>query len=147
MDSNRFDALARSLGAAGSRRSALAGIVAAGASLATFGNSDASRRDRRHRRRSKRRLKHLRRKVRNQPSPPQDPGASTCTGSNGCDDRQCQVNGVTCFCRINAATSEYFCGGSVSDALNCGQCGGGTVCVDLSACSGAGAVGCAVTCG
>lgn len=145
MDSKTFDALIRMAGLKRSRRAALVAVLAGAIGLGRIQDAEASRRERKHRRRTKRRIQRLRRKVRTRPV--QDLGATTCAGTNGCGDMQCQVGGATCFCRINAETSATFCGGSAYDVLNCSQCGANTTCVNLSACGGAGAVGCAAVCG
>ena len=142
-----FDALTRTASQPGSRRAALITMLGGLLGL-TSSAAAADRRDRKHRRRTKRRIKRLRRKTRNQPPPPgRGLGTTTCAGTNGCGDMQCQAGGATCFCRINAQTGETFCGGSAYDVLNCSQCGANTICVNLSACGGAGAVGCAAICG
>ena len=75
------------------------------------------------------------------PAPVVTPEPS-CAGSNGCGTERCGPNDA-CFCRIAAQTGTAFCGGTAYDVLNCSQCGGGTVCVNLTAC---GAVGCAPVC-
>lgn len=75
-----------------------------------------------------------------------DARSGTCAGTNGCGGTQCPNSSPGCFCRVDAQTSAYLCAGAAYDGLNCEQCGPTETCVDLSACGGAGAVGCAVTC-
>ncbi len=143
MDADRFDALSRAIGQVTRRTSLALGVVIASGSVIA-GESDANRRrDRKFRRRTKRRHKHLRRKLRNsQPAP----GAASCAASNGCDGAQCPNSNPGCYCRVESGTGAYICAGAAYDVLTCGQCEATEVCVNLSACGGAGAVGCALKC-
>ena len=143
MVSGRFDALARAVGITG-RRAVLGGLLAGLVVLVRGDVTEAARRNRRTRR-LRRRIKRLRRRGGSGSNPP--PGANSCAGTNGCGDSFCQVNGVQCFCRIDAESKDVFCGGTVFDVLNCDECGPPDTCVDLSACGGQGAVGCAAPCG
>jgi hypothetical protein len=142
MDNRHFDALTRAF-AGISRRSALAATAAAIAGLVSGQGADAGRRDRKFRRRMKRRHRRLKRQVRNiQPADAQQ----TCASSNGCDGILCPSGGSGCYCRISASTGESICAGGAYLVLHCANCLPTEVCVDLSACGGAGAVGCAVPC-
>jgi hypothetical protein len=143
LDNRHFDALTRAL-AGVSRRSALALTAAAVSALVSGQETEANkRRNRKFRRRMKRRHRRLRRKVRN--TQPED-AQQTCASSNGCDGIQCPGSGLGCYCRISAKTGAIICAGGADIVLNCEQCEPTQVCVDLSACGGAGAVGCAVPC-
>lgn len=143
MDADRFDAFSRAIGRVTRRASLALGVVAVSGTVLAGESEANSRRDRKFRRRTKRRHKRLRRKLRNSP---QAPGGGTCEGSNGCDGTQCPNSSPGCFCRVESGTGAYICAGSSYDVLNCGQCEPTEVCVNLSACGGTGAVGCAVKC-
>jgi hypothetical protein len=142
MDSDRFDDLARAMTSPANRRIALAALVGAALGLSGGAAAEAgNKRDKRFRRRMKRRLRKLRRQQ-GTSSPPVTPEPS-CAGSNGCGNKRCGPNDA-CFCRIAARDGTAFCGSAAYEVLNCGQCGGGTICVNLAGC-GAG-VGCATPC-
>jgi hypothetical protein len=143
VDADRFDALSRAIDRVTRRVSLALGVIVASGSLLVAESEANGRRDRKFRRRTKRRHKRLRRKLRNSQ---QAPGTGTCVGSNGCDGTQCPNSSPGCFCRVEAGTGAYICAGAAYDVLNCEQCGPTETCVNLSACGGAGAVGCAVKC-
>lgn len=144
MDADRFDALSRAIGRVTRRTSLIVGAVVASGAVCAGETGANQRRDRKFRRRTKRRHQRLRRKLRNsQPAP----GAGTCTASNGCDGTLCpNSSSPGCYCRIESGTGAFICAGAAYDVLTCDQCEATEVCVNLSACGGAGAVGCALKC-
>ena len=142
MDADHFDALSRAV-ARITRRASIALGFAAAVGFAAVDETGASRRDRKFRRRMKRRHRRFRRRVRN--STPET-GVQTCAGSNGCGDLQCPNSSPGCLCRIESGTGASICAGPANDVLTCDQCEPTQVCINLSACGGAGAVACAVKC-
>ncbi len=149
MDSNRFDALARSIGNVGSRRAILRGLAAAGAATGIAGTERAAA---------------------------NGSGARTCRGygvgctrSSQCCSAFCNTQRTSprssrnrCVCPPNQTTCGGRCTDTAADAANCGACGhicveladtcldGECVCGDGAACDPATATGCvdgACTCG
>jgi hypothetical protein len=153
MDDSRFDALARTLSTAGSRRRALGGLLLSSLGLLGRGSvEDAAAHDLKAKCKKKsgdakkkclkKAKKHAaQHAAETQPPPP----PHVCAGRNFCttkgEQNLCQTDGQECECAVTAAGAP-FCGATrprpnLRLVTTCGGCQPGETCIALAACEGA----------
>jgi hypothetical protein len=158
MDGARFDAVARSLTGAATRRGVarvVASLVAvSGLPLADLGVVQAKKKCPSKKKRCKGKCIPKKDCCRDTDCPGDRVCKSGkcivpfCAGKNTCDEQipfACESSGLNCFCWIKAKTGKPFCGGSAFTA-KCADCAKGETCVNLDGTFCSAGTGCAAPC-